>query len=69
MNRGANPLIVSLFFLARCVVPLLVMLAVSYVLKRLGLLPEPPAPPGEAPSSPNGHDTNDNGGGVAHGAA
>ena len=69
MNRDANPFIVSLFFLARCLIPLLVMLAVSYALKRLGLLPEAP-PPEETDQGQDDHaTTDDNNGGFAHGAA
>ena len=42
----ANPLLVGLFFMLRCLVPLLVMLGISYLLKRLGFIQpasEPPA--------------------------
>lgn len=42
----ANPLMVGLFFILRCLVPLVVMLGVSYLLKRLGFIQpatEPPA--------------------------
>lgn len=39
-----NPLIVSLFFVLRCLVPMLLMLGVSYLLKRFGLVAEPPSP-------------------------
>ena len=41
----ANPLLVGLFFTIRCLVPLIVMLGISYLLKKLGLiqpLTEPP---------------------------
>jgi hypothetical protein len=69
MNRDANPLIVSLFFLARCLVPLLAMLAVSYALKRLGLLPESPPPPEEPGPDRDDHTSDENNGGLAHGAA
>jgi hypothetical protein len=43
----ANPFLVALFFIARCLVPLLVMLGITYLLKRLGLITEPPKPPSE----------------------
>ena len=69
MNRDANPLIVSLFFLARCLIPLFAMLAVSYALKRLGLLPEPPPPPEEPDQDRDDHTSDENNGGFAHGAA
>ena len=41
----ANPIIIGLMFVARCVVPVLIMLGISYVLKRLGLIQETPTPP------------------------
>jgi len=42
---AANPIIVALLFVLRCVVPLAIMLGVSYWLRRLGWISEPPAPP------------------------
>jgi hypothetical protein len=41
----ANPVIITLMFILRCLVPLLIMLGVSYLLKRLGLIEEAPPPP------------------------
>lgn len=63
MNEpGANPLWVSLICVARCLIPLLLLLGVSYVLRRLGLVSEPPR-------SKSGENENGktNGGGLAHG--
>lgn len=48
--EGANPLIIILMFVLRCGVPLLIMLGISYLLKRLGLLKEPPQPPDDSNS-------------------
>ncbi len=67
----ANPLLVGLFFILRCVVPLLAMLGVSYLLKKLGFIQPPPPPP---PGWDNGNnatekDKPNNTGGVAHGKA
>jgi hypothetical protein len=43
MNPDINSLIVFLFCLVRCLVPIGILLGISYLLKRLGLLPtEPP---------------------------
>ena len=42
----ANPILVGLFFILRCLVPLVVMLGISYLLRKLGLIQpvsEPPA--------------------------
>lgn len=64
-TSGSNPIFVGLFFFARCVVPLAIMLGISYLLKRLGLIAEPPKPPpgwdnGGPESQPNGQE------GIAH---
>ncbi len=46
MDRAsANPLIVVLFFVLRCIIPLVLMLGVSYLLRKLGLV----APPAQEP--------------------
>lgn len=55
-KADANPLLVSLFFVARCLVPLFLMLGISYLLKKLGLIAEPPQPP------PGYEDENNEGG-------
>lgn len=60
-----SPIIVAILFAARCLVPLLIMLGVSYLLKRLGLIKDLPAPP---PDQNNGNGGKlKPGGGVAHG--
>ena len=41
----ANPIIIGLLFVLRCLVPLLIMLAISYLLRRFGLITETPPPP------------------------
>jgi hypothetical protein len=64
-TEGPIVLIEALLFVLRCLVPLLLMLGLSYLLKRLGLIkPPPPAPP----DRDNGNNKT-NGGGVAHGKA
>ena len=64
-----SPIIVAVLFVLRCLVPLLLMLGVSYLLKRLGLIaPPPPPPPDENNGNHNGNG-NSNGGGMAHGKA
>lgn len=50
---GANPLILTLMLVARCLVPLFIMLGLSYLFRRLGLIQEPPPPPAE--SETNNH--------------
>ncbi len=49
-GSGANPVIVFLLFVVRCLVPLALMLGVSYLLRRFGWIKEP-APPPPAPSA------------------
>jgi hypothetical protein len=40
-----NPLIIFLLYFLRCMVPLGIMLGISYVLRRLGLIAKPASPP------------------------
>jgi hypothetical protein len=54
-----------LLFVLRCLVPLLLMLGLSYLLKRMGLIKPPPPPPADRDNGNN----KTNGGGVAHGKA
>ena len=42
---AANPVIVAALFLLRCLLPLAIMLGVSYLLRRLGWITQPPPPP------------------------
>ncbi len=66
MSEGTeSPIVMALLFALRCVVPLLLMLGVSYLLKRLGLIAPPPPPPRDQ----NDGNGNSNGGGIAHGKA
>ena len=38
---NANPLIIALLFVLRCLVPLAIMLGISYLLRRYGLITAP----------------------------
>ena len=60
-----NPLIIFMLYVLRCLVPLGIMLGVSYLLRRLGLIAKPPSPPAdwENDQTNNGNSH----GGVAHG--
>jgi hypothetical protein len=44
-KSSANPIIVILFFFLRCLVPIGIMLGISYLLRRLGLITEHPHEP------------------------
>jgi hypothetical protein len=41
----ANPVYVLSLCVLRCVIPLLVLLGMSYIFRRLGLVKSPPVPP------------------------
>ncbi len=45
MEEQVNPLIIILLFVVRCGVPLLIMLGITYLFRRLGLIQEPKEPP------------------------
>lgn len=65
-NVSANPIIVALLCLVRCLVPLIIMLGISYLLKRLGLIAASP----ERPEGPSDNDNSNNEkGDLAHGKA
>lgn len=42
-GNTADPVVIALLFGLRCLVPLLIMLGLSYLLKRFGLIQEPPS--------------------------
>ena len=64
---NTNPLLVGLFFVLRCIIPLAIMLGISYLLKRLGLIAEPPKPPPDWNNDNSNNNHLDNGeGGMAH---
>ncbi|MBP1703389.1 MAG: hypothetical protein H6Q38_2496 [Chloroflexi bacterium] len=68
MNRAdGSQFLIAFFFVLRCLVPLAVMLGISYLLRRLKLISEPQPPP---PGWENGDDNdsqNPGTGGLAHG--
>ena len=43
-NSGTNPLIVAVFFILRCLVPLAIMLGVSQLLRHFGFIRETTLP-------------------------
>jgi hypothetical protein len=64
-NPETNPLFVVLFFILRCLVPLAIMLGISYLLRRFGFIAEPPRPPDDSEEVPES--SNHTNGGIAHG--
>jgi hypothetical protein len=65
MENATNLFVIVLFYIIRCVIPLLVMLGVSYLLKKLGLMSEPPSQTGH--SSDTAKDNENHEGEFAHG--
>jgi hypothetical protein len=69
-NANTNPFIIAIFFIGRCLVPLLIMLGISYLLKRFGLIAPPEKPPPDKDNGNNNqahHPNHNNGeGGIAH---
>ena len=63
-NSPTNPLYVTLFFVLRCLVPLGIMLGISYLLRKLGLVSKPPVPPPSEESMPQNSNHHD--GGLSH---
>jgi hypothetical protein len=63
-EANTNPFLVSLFFVARCLVPLLIMLGISYLLKKLGFIADPPKPPPDWEKENSGNNNAANEGGL-----
>ncbi len=59
MDKAATSFAVSLLFILRCLVPLVIMLGISYILKRLGFIKEPPSRPPNGGTGDDGKDNND----------
>ena len=60
-----NPLYIIFLYILRCLVPLALMLGVSYLLRRFGLIKEPPPAPKNWDGNHNNDDATD--GGLANG--
>ncbi len=64
-EANLNPLFVILLYFLRCAVPLGIMLGISYLLRRFGLVKEPPRPPKDWDGDQNNNDASK--GGLTHG--
>jgi hypothetical protein len=70
-ESGANPFIVILFFAARCIIPLFIMLGITYLLRKWGLIQDSVTPPKDWNGNNNGekNTTGNNQGDQVHGHA
>lgn len=50
-DATANPVIVALLCIARCLIPLVILFGISYLLRRFGVVAKPAPPPDEFQSS------------------
>ncbi|HSQ17370.1 MAG TPA: hypothetical protein VLM83_06715 [Anaerolineales bacterium] len=55
-DASSNPVFVALLCVARCLVPLLIMLGISYLLRKFGLIKAAPKPPQDFLESDNDQD-------------
>jgi F0F1-type ATP synthase assembly protein I len=53
-HADPNPIFVGLLFLVRCAVPLGILFGISYILRRLGLVAEPPDEKSSSGEAKNG---------------
>ena len=68
MDRvNLNPLFVIFLYILRCLVPLGLMLGVSYLLRHFGFIKEPPPPPSDWNDQDENNHNGATNGGLAHG--
>jgi hypothetical protein len=53
---STNPVFIALLCIARCLIPLLIMLGISYLLRKFGLIKAAPKPTQEFLESENDQD-------------
>jgi len=63
-HNSVSPFFVILFFILRCVVPLLILMAISYLLRKFGLVAEPHK---RSPKDQSTHTHQNAQGGLDHG--
>ena len=63
-NTPSNPIYIFFFFFIRCIIPLGIMLGISYLLRKMGLISEAPK---QSETKEKGNHHSDNGeGGLAN---
>ncbi len=55
-EASTNPVFIALLCIGRCLIPLLIMLGISYLLRKFGLIKVTPKPPQEFLDSENDED-------------
>ncbi len=50
-DASANPVYVALLCIGRCLVPLIILFAISYLLRRFGIIAKPVPPPADFQNS------------------
>lgn len=63
-EQNATPFVVALFFVIRCLIPLAIMIGISFILRKLGLISEPPKKPSDQQNNNSSHHSDK--GGLAH---
>ena len=63
-EQNATSFMVAFFLVLRCLVPLAIMLGVSFILKKIGLIRESPKRPPDRPKDNSEHQNGN--GGFAH---
>lgn len=51
--EGSNPIYPALLCVARCLIPVLILMGISYLLRRFGFIAKPPPPPSDYEESEN----------------
>ena len=51
--EGSNPFFVALLYLARFLIPIVILLGISYLLRRLGIIAKPPITPSDDDENEN----------------
>jgi len=64
---AVNPFYIVLLFIARCLLPLLILLGISALLRKLGLIREPIQPPPSSNDDLLNQNNHNSEGGLAHG--
>jgi len=65
-NSDPGPIVLLGFFILRCILPVLFLLGISYILRRLGFISKSPPPPPELEENVNEKNNDNSTGGFVH---